>query len=192
MFGAMELLATAGAVAGPLGSYFGQRDANDTNREIASQTNAMNFADAQTNRDFQERMSNTAHQREVNDLKAAGLNPILALHGGASSPSGATGQGTAARVENELGAMTNVAKEVLDMKQVKAQTDLLQKQAAKTTTEEKVLRRGIPESEMKNDFYDLLRPYVKKAKESMSTNSKSLKQQNQDTKTKYYQNLRRP
>lgn len=51
-------------------------------------SNIWNASEARKNRRFQERMSNTAHQREVEDLKKANINPMFRGLGGASTPGG--------------------------------------------------------------------------------------------------------
>ncbi len=127
----------AAAIMGGL-NYLGQRSANRTNARIASsasqmsQTNAreqMAFQDKQVQRQmaFQERMSNTAHQRAMADMRAAGINPILAARQPASTPTGAAGSGAMGQVFTYN--HQNIARAAIDGYQIASQAQSQQASA---------------------------------------------------------------
>lgn len=87
-------------------------------------SNITNLAEGKRGRQFAERMSGTAYQRAVVDMRAAGINPMLAyMQGGASTPGAPT-----ANVSDAIGPAVSSA---LQTKRTAAEVELLQNQARK-------------------------------------------------------------
>ena len=146
----------------------GAHDANRTNLRIARQQ-----------MEFQKQMSNTSYQRAVKDLRKAGLNPLLALPGGASTPAGASA--TMVNTKEAYGDLgRSISASARDIERlrnetdrVKAETEVMKTQAEKIKVDALVNSRNIPEADVKNKFYRMVEPYIDKVTESQRSGSKT-------------------
>lgn len=120
MLGALAALNPVAAIGSALSlgesalAYKGQKDANESNEQIAKDNRAFQERMVNQAQAFEEEMSSSAYQRAMKDMKAAGLNPMLAYQqGGASTPIGKTAGGAGAVMQNVFGGMKGSPTDVL-------------------------------------------------------------------------------
>jgi len=126
-----------GGLTGGLLGFIGQQQTNQKNWDIADAANRNSAAQAQAQMAFQERMRATQYQTAIEDMKKAGLNPMLAYsQGGAGVPTGAMGSVSTAKMENALGAgaagYQSMATNNADLDLKASQTSATSAQAIKT------------------------------------------------------------
>lgn len=105
-----------------------------------NEQNKFNAREAEKQRNWEANMSNTAFQRQANDMALAGVNPVASADmGGASTPSGSQASGTTPYFADPL-TIANTALTQAQVNNVEADTELKGRQSGKTEEEIKGMR----------------------------------------------------
>lgn len=138
-------IGAGGSLLGGMIGASGQAGTNAQQMAMFQQQMDFNRVEAQKNRDWQQQMSSTAYQRSMADMRAAGLNPILAAGGGgASTPGGGAGSiGGGPSLGNPgeymgagVSSAAGAAARKLELDQVQANTDLAKQTEVNKKAEE--------------------------------------------------------
>lgn len=133
-----------------LGSVVGSAINSATSIWATNKSNKASKHSSQAQMKWEEKMSNTAHQREMADLKKAGLNPVLAANNGASTPGGASYTADTANLSPGSDTMSAYAqlKQIKLMEAQKGATEAGEKNTdANTNQTEKMTPQLIAESQ---------------------------------------------
>lgn len=132
-----------GEISGALGLGSAVQDllGNEFQSDEATAARNHSAEQAQINRDFQERMRATQYQTAVSDMKAAGLNPMLAYHqGGAGTPQGALTQSASASRQNIGAGAAQAMATAAQIRNIEAQTDNIEADTANKRDENPNIR----------------------------------------------------
>lgn len=156
----------ASLVGGAL-DFTGAKKANKQNIKLAREQMAFQEKSQGRQEVYQERLSNTAYQRAMQDMREAGINPILAYNqGGASTPTGAGASGASTTVSNALGkgvaSALDFKRTLAELRNIQEQNALLKAQTKKTIAEAAITETREPAARLDAQVDEFLGAYGRK------------------------------
>ncbi|UOF82954.1 minor capsid protein [Microviridae sp.] len=193
------------------------REQNEMSRNFSREMSQFSAHQADINRQWQERLSGSAYQRQVKDMEAAGINPMLAImkSGGASTPGGDSASGMSApsqgstsvanRVEDILSPAVTSAIGVKRLAQDVRESDqriltgkaaALASQSAAAQSQAQALKTraetpGVSRGSQHGDWAKVLGPTGEKISEAIGGTAKSITDFTESAKDNYFDKLQR-